>query len=219
MPKMGSNMPNMGTSARQRARPRTTGLGDALFTATQQRVLGLLFGQPDRSFIQQDLIERAGGGSGAIRRELARLVESGLVTATVVGRQKHFQANHTAPIFHELRGIVLKTIALTDPLRTALRPLARRIDLALVYGSIARGEDRAQSDIDLLVVADDLRLEELFARLATVEKKLGRTISPTLYTRTDFERRRTRGTPFLKKVLNGEHLILFGSLSDDSEPR
>jgi predicted nucleotidyltransferase len=215
MPKLGSNMPNMGTAFRR----LTTGLADALFTATQQRVLSLLFGQPNRSFIQQDLIERAGGGSGAVRRELARLVESGLVTSIVMGRQKHFQANHAAPIFHELRGIVIKTVALTDPLRAVLRPLAKRIDLALVYGSVARGEDRAQSDIDLLVVADDLLLEELFARLAPVEKKLGRTINPTLYTRADFERRRRNGNPFLKKVFAGEHLILLGSLGHDGEPR
>jgi hypothetical protein len=105
MPKLGSNMPNMGTPAKQ-----TTGLADALFTTTQQRVLGLLFGRPDRSFVQQDLIERAGGGSGAVRRELARLVESGLVTATVVGKQKHFQANRDAPIYRELRGIVTKIV-------------------------------------------------------------------------------------------------------------
>ena len=215
MPKLGSNMPNMGTAARK----RTTSLVDALFTTTQQRVLVLLFGQPHRSFIQQDLIERAGGGSGAVRRELARLVESGLVTSTVVGKQKRFQANHDAPIFHELRGIVVKTVALTDPLRAALRPLAKRIDLALVFGSVARGEDRAQSDIDLLVVANDLPLEELFKRLVPVEKKLGRTISPTLYTRSDFERRRRSGNPFLKKMLAGEHLILLGTLGDDREPR
>jgi predicted nucleotidyltransferase len=208
-------MPNMGTAAKS----GTTGMAGALFTTTQQRVLALLFGQPDRSFIQQNLIERAGGGSGAIRRELARLVESGLVTSTVVGRQKHFQANRTAAIFHELRGIVVKTVALTDPLRAALRPLAKRIDLALVYGSVARGEDHAQSDIDLLVVADDLLLEELFARLAPVEKKLGRTINPTLYTRADFERRRRNGNPFLKKVLAGEHLVLWGALGNDGEPR
>jgi len=208
-------MPNMGTVATQ----RTTGLADALFTATQQRVLGVLFGRPDRSFIQQDLIEQAGGGSGAVRRELARLVESGLVATTVVGKQKHFQANRDAPIFHELRGIVLKTVALTDPLRMALRPLAKGIDLALVYGSVARGEDRVHSDIDLLVVADDLLLEDLFARLAPAEKKLGRAIHPTLYTRADFEKRRGTGNPFLKKVLAGKRIILFGSLNDDDHSR
>jgi predicted nucleotidyltransferase len=208
-------MPNMGTAARR----RTTGLADALFTVTQQRVLSHFFGQPDRSFIQQDLIESARGGSGAIRRELALLVESGLVTSTVVGKQKHFQANRNAPIFHELRGIVMKTVALSDPIRAALRPLAKRIDLALVYGSVARGEDRAQSDIDLLVVGEDLLLEELFARLTPLEKKLGRTINPTLYTRADFVRRRSNGNPFLKKVLAGQHLVLYGTLGDDGQPR
>lgn len=209
-------MPNMGTVARRR-RKRTAGLADALFTATQQRVLGVLFGQPDRAFIQQELIDRAGGGSGAVRRELARLVESGIVTATPVRKQKQFQANPTAPIFEELRRIVFKTFGVSDPLRAALRPLAKRIELALIYGSVARGEDRAQSDIDLLFVADDLPLEELFARLAPVEKKLGRVISPTLYTRADFERRRRADNPFLKKVLAGEHLILLGSFENESE--
>jgi predicted nucleotidyltransferase len=179
MPNLGSNLPNMGT-----ARKRRIGLADALFTATQQRVLALLFGQPERSFIQQDLIERAGGGSGAVRRELVRLVESGLVTATVVRRQKHFQANHGAPIFHELRGIVVKT-AFTDPLRAALRPLAKRVALALIYGSIVPGEDGAQRDIDLLFVADDLPIEELFARVAPLGKKLGRPLDLLLYTRSD----------------------------------
>jgi predicted nucleotidyltransferase len=215
MPKLGGNMPNMGTVSRK---PKT-GLAGALFTTTQQRVLALLFGNPGRSFIQQDLIERAEGGSGAIRRELVRLVDSGLVTSTVVGKKKHFQANGAAPIFHELHAIVLKTVALSDPLRAALRPLARRIALGLVYGSVARGEDRAQSDIDLLIVADDLPLEELFARLAPVEKKLGRTINPTLYTLADFERRRRSRNPFLKKVLAGEHLVLLGALDHDGEPR
>jgi predicted nucleotidyltransferase len=215
MPKLGSNMPDMGTVTTK----RTTGLADALFTTTQQRVLAPLFGQPDRTFIQQELIERAAGGSGAVRRELARLVESGLVTVSSVGKQKHFRANRGAPIFHELRGIVLKTIALTDPLRASLRPLANRLDLALVYGSVARGEDRAHSDIDLLIVADDLLLEDLFARLAPVEKKLGRTIHPTLYTRADFARRRRDGNPFLKKVLAGERLILLGKIDDEDDSR
>jgi predicted nucleotidyltransferase len=215
MPKLGITMPNMGTSATK----RRTGLADALFTTTQQRVLSQLFGRPEVSFIQQELIERAGGGSGAVRRELARLVESGLVTTSVVGKQKHFQANRAAPIFDELRGIIVKTVAVTDPLRAALRPLAKRIQLALIYGSVARGEDKAQSDIDLLVVADDVLLEELFARLAPVEKKLGRKINPTLYTRADFERRRQSGNPFLKKVLAGEPLMLIGSLDDVREPR
>lgn len=206
-------MPNMGTSSNTVKRKEgATGLADALFTATQQRVLALLFGQSERSFIQQELIDRAQSGSGAVRRELGRLVESGLVTVKVLGTQKHYQANPASPIFKELRAIVTKTVAVTDPLHAALRPLTKRIDLALVYGSVAKGHSRAESDIDLLVVANALTLEELFARLAPVEKKLGRKISPTLYTRDEFARRRNSGQSFLKKILSGDPLILIGSI-------
>jgi len=201
-------MPNMGR----------TGLADALFTTTQQRVLALLFGEPERDFIQQELIDRTGSGSGAVQRELARLVDSGLAAVSHIGRQKHYRANRSAPIFEELRSIVTKTVGLADPLRTALRPLAKRIELALVYGSVASGSDRAQSDIDLLVVSDGLTLEQLFRRLGPVEKKLGRKIHPTLYTRGEFARRRSGGNAFVKKVLGGDYILLMGSI-DGGESR
>src|SRR5438067_4838715 len=158
MPKMGTRMPNMGTVRKhgnirvKAAALRKAGLIDALFTKTQQRVLALFFGHTDRSFIQQEVIECAGSGSGAVRREVARLVESGLITVTILGSQKHYQANRDAPIFEELRGLITKTVALVDPLRAALRPLSKRIDVAILYGSVAKGEARADSDVDLLVV-------------------------------------------------------------------
>src|SRR3954451_13152144 len=172
-------MPNVGN-----ARPglhRRTGVAEALFTQTQQRVLSLIFGQPDRVFLQRDLIEQARSGSGAVRRELDRLVESGLVTVTRVGAQKHYQANRHAPIFNDLRSIVRKTTGLTDPLRDALAPLANKIKMAFVYGSVARGEEHAKCDIDLLIVSDDLTLEEVLRCLLPVEKVVSRTINPTLY--------------------------------------
>jgi predicted nucleotidyltransferase len=213
-------MPNRGTTARK----RTTSLSDALFTTTQQPVLALLFGQPERSFDQRDLIRRVGGESGAVRRELVRLVESGLVTATVVRRQKYFQANHGAPIFHELRDIVRKTVVL-DPLRAVLRPFAKRIALAIVYGSVVcisdyaiiygclvRGDDHAPSDIDLLVVAD-MPFKELFAPIVPLAHQLGRRISLTLYSRSAFERRRS--DLGLGAMLGREYLLLHGTLGDD----
>jgi predicted nucleotidyltransferase len=195
------------------------GLADVLFTKTQQRVLRLFFGSPDRTFIKQELIDRALSGSGAVQRELARLVDSGLVTVTRIGSQKHYQANRAAPIFEELRGIITKTIGLADPIRSALQPLAKRIDVALVYGSVAKGKDRAQSDIDLLVVGNDLTLEELFSRLAPVERKLGRRINPTLYTRDEFARRQKSANAFLRKVLAGEHIVLIGNEDGARKPR
>ena len=110
------------------------------------------------------------------------------MTVTRVGNQKHYQANAKAPVFGELRSLILKTSGIADPIREALRPLARRIDLALIYGSVARGEAHAGSDVDLLVVSDDLLLEQLYARILAAEKALGRRISPTLYTSDEFRK-------------------------------
>lgn len=198
-------MPRMGTELQ-----RFSGLADALFSRTQQRVLGLLFGQPDRKFMQQQLIMEAAAGSGGVRRELDRLERSGLVSVYRVGAQKHYQANRNAPIFDELRGIVVKTVGLTDPLRDALRRIRPRVQLAMVFGSIARGEDHVDSDIDLLVVADDLPLERLFSRLEPLEKRLGRKINPTFYSTREYTLRRERSNPFLKKVLAGPRILLVG---------
>lgn len=221
-------MPNMGKEltkrpsrpARRQARLREggqpTGLADALFTTTQQRVLALLFGQPSRRFYTSELIELTGSGSGAVQRELVRLVSSGLVTATRIGRQKHYQANAGCPVFHELSGLVRKTIALAEPLRQALAPLADRIGLALLYGSVVKGTDTAGSDIDLLVVADGLTLEALYSVLAPIEASLDRRISPTLYTQQEFSARRAAGNPFLSRVLGDERMVLLGS--DDDAP-
>ena len=192
-----------------------TSLADALFTTTQQRVLSLLFGQPSRSFFASELIELTGSGSGAVQRELKRLASSGLVTVTRIGRQKHYQANAASPVFEELCGLVVKTVAVAEPIRSALESLTERIALALVHGSVAKGTDRATSDIDLLVVADQLTLEEIYATLAPVEARLYRRINPALYTSKEFAVRKTAGNAFLTRVLASEHIVLIGS---DDEP-
>ena len=119
MPNMGIIMPNMGIKKTTAKRKRPASLADTLFSSTQQRVLGQLFGQPDRSFYATELINSVGGGSGAVQRELARLEASGLVDAERIGRQKHYQASRQSPIFEELRGIVLKTSGAVDALRLA----------------------------------------------------------------------------------------------------
>ena len=163
VPIMGNNMPAMGRMTSTlpaggkavRRSDAPTSLADALFTTTQQRVLALLFGQPARSFFASELIRLTGSGSGAVQRELKRLVSSGLVTVKRIGRQKHFQANPDCPVFDELCAMVRKTVAMVEPIRQALAPLAEGIALAVVYGSVAKGTDTASSDIDLLVVADE----------------------------------------------------------------
>ena len=203
-------MPNMGMPV---AEPRRS-LTSALFTTTQKGVLGLLFGQPERSFFATEVIGRVGTGSGAVQRELQKLVDAGLVRVTRLGNQKHFQADPSAVIFPELCLLVRKTMGLAEPLRAALEPLRDQIDLALVYGSVAKGTDTARSDIDLLIVSSSLTLEATYVALAAAEQELGRSIHPTLYTPAELKLRLEQGNSFLTRVLAGDVLILMGKLPD-----
>jgi predicted nucleotidyltransferase len=166
-------MPISGTTKGSR-RSNRKGLADALFTKTQQRVFRVLFGHPERSFYASELIRGAGTGSGAAQRELARLVESGLIVARRIGHQKHYQANVASPLFSELRNIVLKTVGLAEPLRDALKPLSSAIRAAFVYGSIAKATDQAESDIDVMIVSDTLTYGEVFGALERATRTLGR---------------------------------------------
>lgn len=213
MPKLGSKMPKMGrTKAASRA--RSEGLADALFSNTQQRVLGLLFGQPERSFYATELIDRTGAGSGAVQRELARLETSGLVTISRLGTQKHYQANPESPLFEELVGIARKTVGLAGPLREALAPLAPRIVAAFVYGSVAKRRDTSRSDIDLMVVSDKLTYADVFGALEAAGTKLSRTVNPTVYNRKELARRVKTGNAFVKRVLEQPKLWVIGTEHD-----
>ena len=153
-------------------------IADALFSSVQQRVLALLFGQPDREFHTSELIRLAGAGSGAVQRELGRLAASGLVTVTEVGNQKRYRANQTSPVFDELHRLTVKTVGLVSPLREALGDSVDRIRAAFVFGSVAKGTDTAKSDIDVMVIADDLSYAEVFERLQKAEEQLGRDHQP-----------------------------------------
>jgi predicted nucleotidyltransferase len=206
-------MGRRGAPSRQR---RQTGLADALFSTTQRRVLGLLFGQPERSFYASELIALVGAGSGAVQRELARLEQSGLVTVRRLGTQKHFQANPDSPLFGELSSIARKTVGLAEPLRDALTPLASRIIAAFVFGSVAKRKDTAASDIDLMVVSDRLTYADVFEALEAVSSMLGRTINPTIYTRREFVKRRRESNAFLTRVLAQPKLWILGT--DDDLP-
>jgi predicted nucleotidyltransferase len=225
IPNLGIKIPKMGIQKKSpnrkrpldrrvavgRIRSQPTGsLIDALFTSTQQRLLALLFGQPNRTFFTTELIGLAESGTGAVQRELRRLTDAGLVTLTKQGNQKHYQANRTAPVFGELRGIVLKTVGLVEPIQTALASVKDRIQLALVFGSVAKHADTASSDVDLLIVSDSLLLEEAYGALAPAERLISRKINVTMLTPEEFVRRRTDKSPFLSNVLAGEHLVLIG---------
>jgi hypothetical protein len=194
------------------------GVADALFTKTQQRVLGLLYGNPARSFYSNEIVRLSGVGIGTVHRELARLLASGLVTAGRIGNQKHYQANRTAPVFDELRGLALKTFGVADVLRTALAPLAPRIRVAFVHGPVAAGTDNAAANVDVLVLSDYLAYGEVIAGLAAAEKSLGRGVNPSIYGRVEFLRRVSEEGGFLGRVLEGPRIPLIGSDDDIPQP-
>jgi predicted nucleotidyltransferase len=204
----------MGMKASARKRPRTVptlGVADALFSKVQQRVLGVLFGNPRRSFYANEVIGLARSGTGAVQRELVRLEASGLLTVTRVGKQKHYQANAAAPVFEELRALVLKTSGLADVLRDALAPIAESIRAAFIYGSVAKGEDTAASDIDVMVISDRLTHADLFEALEEASARLGRKISPTMYSSKELSKRIKQANAFVTRVLAQPKLWLIGS--------
>ena len=191
---------------------RGSSLADALFSSTQQRVLSLLFGQPERSFFVTEIMSLVESGRGAVQRELGRLAKSGLVTVTRIGNQKHYQASHDSPLFEELCSIIKKTVGLQEPIRATLKPLESRISLALIYGSIAKHSDTATSDIDLLLVSDQLTLEEVYVALAPAERLLDRRVATILYTSKEFVHRRKAKKSFLTRMLNGPYIVVMGSV-------
>jgi predicted nucleotidyltransferase len=204
MPKMGAKKRQSGNRA-----PVISGVADALFTKVQQRVLAVLFGNA-RSFYANELIALACSGSGAVQRQLAQFEAAELVTVRRVGNQKHYQANASAPIFEELRSLVLKTSGLVDVLRAALAPIAAQIDLAFVFGSVAKGKDTAKSDIDLMVISEKVAYADLFATLEPATNRLRRTINPTLYSRMELDKRISDGNAFIKRVLEQPKLWVIG---------
>ena len=168
VPIMGTIVPNMGTVN------KTISLGEALFSKTQRQVLGLLFGTPERSFYLNEIVRIAGVGIGTVQRELEKLACAGLLTVEKIGNQKHYQANHNSPIYDELRGLVVKTFGLADVLRKALEPCLAKISVAFIYGSQAAGTDGASSDIDVMILAEQLSYPELLTAFSGIDSTLGR---------------------------------------------
>jgi predicted nucleotidyltransferase len=189
-------------------------LSDALFSKVQGRVLGVLFGNPDRSFYANELFRLSGSGTGAGVRELSKLAASGLVTINKIGNQKHYQANRAAPIFEELRGIVLKTFGMADVLRQGLLPMADNISVAFIYGSVAKGSDNAQSDIDVMVMGDNIEYPDVYSALMPAEKHLGRKVSPSIYNKEDVRRKLKERNAFLTRIMKQPKIFLIGSERD-----
>ena len=186
-------------------------MASALFSKVRQRVLAVLFGNPHRSFYANELIALAQSGTGAVQRELATLSKAGLLTVKRQGNQKHYQANADAPVFVELRGLVLKTMGLADVLRAALATLAPEIELAFVYGSVAKQQDTADSDIDVMIVSTGLGYADVFGTLENATATLGRKVNPTLYTPAEMTKRVSQDNAFVTRVLRQPKIWLIGN--------
>ena len=173
-------------------------------------MLGLLFGQPERVFQSAELIRLADSGTGAVHRQLRRLEDAGWVSVSRVGNQKHYQANSTCPAFDELRGLIVKTVGLVEPIRQALDPLSDRISAAFVYGSIARGEAHAESDIDLMIISESVGLADLYEHLQHAETTLGRTVNPNIMSAKSGGRKRHIPDSFVARVASQPRLFVLG---------
>lgn len=185
---------------------------DALMPPVRQRLLAATFAAPDRWWYLSELADALGTSPSSLQRELDSLTAAAILVMRPEGRRTYYRPNEKSAIYDELRGIVRKTIGIPHQIRTALAPIERKVALALLYGSVARGEERADSDVDLLVVADDLTMEDLFRRLAPVEKKLRRRVNPTVYTRHEFRHRKRSKNPFVENILTGDHIVLIGDV-------
>jgi predicted nucleotidyltransferase len=192
----------------------TLSLSNALFSKVQQRVLALIFGHPERSYYTSEIVRRVGSGVGAVNRELSKLARSGLVSVERIGNQKHYRANPAAPIFDELRGLIEKTVGLAEPIKKSFEPYADTIKSAFVYGSVAKGVDAADSDIDLMVIGDDLNYSGLYSAARNVENKLRRNVHPLFLSPEDWHRKTSQKGSVFSRISRSPKIFIIGSEKD-----
>ena len=185
------------------------GLGAALFGKTRRAVLALFYGHPDRSLYLREIVRMVGAGQGAVQRELAQLTTAGLVTRIQRGNQVFYQANPETPIFSELKSLIVKTDGVADVLRELLAELANKITVAFIHGSIARGQAKGGSDIDVVVVGD-VDFSDLVMTLRPAQERLQREINPTVYSPAEFRKKLQTGHHFLTTIMGTPKIFLIG---------
>ena len=185
-------------------------LGDALFTTTQQKVLGLLYAHTEKSFYTKEILRITGMGVATIKRELDRMVAAGILQMSKIGNQHHYQANSECPIYQELLAIVKKTFGITDVINTALAPLSEQIVWAFIYGSVASGKETFTSDIDLIIIGD-ISFPEVVGVLYAAQETLGREINPKIYTREAWNQTLNNRDAFMKEILAKPKIDVIGN--------
>lgn len=181
-----------------------------LFGRTRGAVLGVLFNRPDQSFHLRQVVRAVGTGQGAVQRELKQLTEMGLILRRAQGNQVLFQANPLSPIFGEIKGLITKTVGIHDVLRAALIMLGPQIEFAFVYGSVARQQERANSDIDLMILGD-AAFSEVVSSLSPAQKTLAREINPTVFSVREFRSKLATGNHFLRAVMRDKKMFVLGT--------
>ena len=184
-------------------------LSETLFGKTRRSILAVLYGHINESFYLRQLARVAGGGLGAVQREVKALTSAGIIVRTGKGRQTYYQANLACPIFSELKNIIIKTAGMGDLVKVALTPLAEKIQIAFVYGSLARGNENSHSDVDIMIVGD-VTSAEVVENLSSVQQIINREINPTVYPVKEFQNKLAAGHHFIKSVYEGEKLFLIG---------
>jgi len=182
----------------------------SLFGQTRGRVLSLLFGHPDESFYLRQIVRLAAVGLGAAQRELRYLWQIGIIQRTVQGRQVYFQARRQSPLFTDLQGLVLKTVGVAGILKDALLGLEKSIEVAFLFGSLAKGTSDTQSDIDVMLVGD-VSFGEVVAALAPAQQRLMREVNPMVFPPDEFRQKLAHGDHFLITVLREPRIFVIGS--------
>ena len=186
---------------------------ELLFSAYRRQVLGLLLLRPEDRFHVREISRLTGVPAGSLHRELRALTDAGLLLREPAGNQVRYRANRTAPLFPELAGIFRKTAGLVDLLRDALAPLAARIDVAFVFGSVAKGTEAAASDVDLFVLGP-MSFADVVGVLAPLRERLGREVNPVVMSRAEFAAQRASRDRFVARVMREPKLFVIGSADD-----
>lgn len=186
-------------------------IADALFSPSLQKILALLFVRVDNAFYLNEIIRLTGLGSASVQRELTRLEKAGLITSQRIGNMRRFRANRDHPVYPELYGMIQKTFGLTGVLQAALAPFLQTVQVAFVYGSVAKATETAASDVDLMLVGDEMSYGTLLSMLSPAQQALGRPINPTMYTPEEFRKRLHEQQHFLMRVLDQPKIFLIGN--------
>jgi predicted nucleotidyltransferase len=185
----------------------------ALFPTVRGDVLTATLTQPDKWWYLSELAQFLGTSPSSLQRELKALVDGGILETRREGTRAYFKADTGSPVFPELRGLIDKTAGVVPTLRTILRPFEERIVCAFLYGSVARGEEHARSDVDVLVVGD-AGLADLIPALRRAEARLGREVNVTTYSAAEFRRKAAAKDHFLSEVLRGPKQFIKGDQRD-----